>query len=476
MWVSCIYLTSCLKSNIIRFTTTLLNGQYMTKTASEYLLDTSKEYSIYVNEHRAIPKVSDGLKDGQRKALFLMSKRNEKIKTVSLSGLMIASNLYLHGDTSASDTISLLAAPFTNNIPLLEGEGTFGTRVAPVEGISAPRYTYVKKGKAAIKLMFQDLDIIPMKENYDGSTMEPETFLPIIPTILLNGISGIAVGWSTEILPRNIKAIIKATISAIDGKKVQRMVPSYDYLGVKVSHLEDNTWEFTGSATVIDVSTVHITELPPDITLDKFITRLISLEEDGKIRDFEDNSTDHINIKVKFKRGIVKKWSDAKAIRFFKLKSKKTERIVVINWDGKSIRQYESAETLVEDFVAWRFKLYVARYQKFLDDTIYDLLYWLAVKACFDNNLPSRLVKMKDKKSVEAAIKKLTTGLDNSQLDKIASLPTYRWTKEALVQCKEKIKELKVNKKEYTRLLKKPTEIREIYKREVIALSKERFV
>jgi len=448
----------------------------MTKTASEYLLETSKEYSIYVNEHRAIPKVSDGLKDGQRKALFLMSKKQSKIKTISLAGEMISSNLYLHGDTSAADTISLLAAPFTNNIPLLEGEGTFGTRVAPVEGISAPRYTYVKKGKAATKLMFQDLDIMPMKENYDGSTMEPVTFLPIIPVILLNSVSGIAVGWSTEVLPRNIKDIIKATISALDGKKVRRMVPTYDYLDVDVKHLEDNTWQFTGSAKVIDASTVHITELPPDITLDKFIKKLIALEDDGKIRDFEDNSTDHIDITVKFKRGVVRTWSDAKAIRFFKLKSKKTERIVVINWDGKSIRQYESAEVLVEDFVAWRFDLYVARYQKLLDDTSYDLLYWLAIKECFDSDLPSRLIKMQDKKSVEAAIEKLTTGLDESQLDKIASLPTYRWTKEALAHCKEKIKELKANKKEYTHLLKHPTEIKEIYKQEVVALGKEKFV
>lgn len=448
----------------------------MVKTASDYLLDTSREYSIYVNEHRAIPKVSDGLKDGQRKALFLMSKRTEKIKTVSLAGTMISSNLYLHGDTSASDTISLLAAPFTNNIPLLEGEGTFGTRVAPVEGISAPRYTYVKKGKAASLLVFRDLDIMPMKENYDGSTMEPITFLPIIPIILLNSVSGIAVGWSTEILPRSLKSIIKATLAAINGKKIPKMIPSYSYLNVLVNHLEDNTWEFTGSATVIDASTIQISELPPDVTLDKFIKRLIALEEDGKIKDFEDNSTDHIDITVKFKRGVVKSWSDTKCIKFFKLKSKKTERIVVINWDGNSIRQYESAEQLVIDFVEWRFDRYIDRYQKLFDDTSLDLIYWLAIKSCFDNNLPAKLVGMRDKKSVESAIEKLTSGLTDNQLDRISSLPTYRWTKEALIQCKEKIKELKINKKEYIRLLKNPADIREIYKQEVIALGKEKFV
>ncbi len=448
----------------------------MTKSSSEYILETSKEYSLYVNEHRAIPKATDGLKDAQRKALWLLSKKNDKIKTVSLSGLMIASGLYLHSDSSASDTISLLAAPFANNIPLLEGEGTFGTRVAPVEGIASPRYTYVKKGKAAEKLIFQDLDIVPMKENYDGSTMEPVTFLPIIPTILLNGISGIAVGWSTEVLPRNLKDLIKATVAAIDGKKITTLVPSYNYLTVRVKKVDNNVWEFIGAATTIDASHVHITELPPDLTVDKFIKRLIAMESDGKITDFEDNSTEQINITVKFKRGTIKKWTDEKAINFFKLKSRKTERIVAIDWSGKAIRQYESAEELITDFVNWRFNYYVARYQKLLDDTNYSLVYQLGIKACLDNDLPSKLIKMKDKASVEKEIKKITTGLDVEQIDKIASLPTYRWTKEALVQCKEKIKELKANKKEYSRLLKHPNEIKEIYKQEVLSLKKEKFV
>ncbi|WP_250132219.1 DNA gyrase subunit A, partial [Escherichia coli] len=71
----------------------------------------------------------------------------------------------------------MLAAPYCNNVPYLDGIGSFGTRVAPVEGIGAPRYTYVKKGKSASELMFRDLDIVPLRENYDGSTKEPEHYL-----------------------------------------------------------------------------------------------------------------------------------------------------------------------------------------------------------------------------------------------------------------------------------------------------------
>jgi DNA gyrase/topoisomerase IV subunit A len=83
----------------------------MTKKSSEYILDISRDYSLYVCSSRAIPSIADGLKDAQRKAMWLLRNKNEKIKTISLSGELISSNLYLHGDASASGAISLLAAP-----------------------------------------------------------------------------------------------------------------------------------------------------------------------------------------------------------------------------------------------------------------------------------------------------------------------------------------------------------------------------
>ena len=444
---------------------------------SDYILDTSRDYSIYVCENRAIPKVTDGLKDGQRKAMYLMRNRTDKIKTVSLAGEMISSELYLHGDASASGTISMLAAPYVNNVPYFEGIGQFGTRTAPTD-VGAPRYTYVKKGAAANQLVFQDLSVVPMKENHDGSRMEPVTFLPIIPIVLLNSVSGIAVGWSTEILPRGLKDLINATIAAIDGKKVKRLIPNYEFLNVDVEHIEDNAWLFSGKIDVVSASTVRITELPPDLTLDKFKERLIKMEDDGKIKDFIDRSTKLIDIEVKFKRGGVKDWSDEKALNFFKLKSKKTERIVVIDWSGKAIRQYESAEQVVVDFVEWRFGYYIKRYQKLLSDTSYELKFWKGIKKCFDDDLPSRLIKLKDKKSIEIEVETITKtiGLDEEQIDKIASLPTYRWAKDALQQCKDKIKELSELEKEYKRLLKNPGDIKKIFRDEVMALKKQKFV
>jgi DNA gyrase/topoisomerase IV subunit A len=446
------------------------------KTSSEYVLDTSREYSIYVCESRSIPKVADGLKDGQRKMLWVMRNRADKIKTVALSGEVIALGLYLHGDMSASETISMMCAPYCNNVPLLNGIGTFGTRVAPT-GWAAARYTYCKKGKATQELILSDLPIIPLKENYDGSTQEPVNFLPLIPMVLLNGVSGIAVGWSTEILPRSLKDIIESTILALDDKKFKRLTPAYDYLTCKVNHLIDNTWEFTGQVEILDTSTVCIKELPPDLTLEKFKERLNVMEDENLISGYTDRSTKTINITVKIPRITLKDKTEIDLIDFFKLKQKKTERIVVIGWNGKSIMQYQSAELLIEDFVKWRLEWFTKRYQKMLDDDSYELRFWKAMKACFDGDLPKNLSKKQNRQEIEQEVTKLTVkiNLDGKQMDKIVSVPTYRWALDEYNNVLKKIKDLEESIEIYKNILSDPEKIRSIYREELINLKKLKF-
>lgn len=447
-------------------------------SSSQYIKDISKEYSIYVCENRAVPRVTDGLKDAQRKALWLLRNRSDKIKTVSLAGEMISSNLYLHGDASASGAISMMAAPFCNNVPLIEGKGQFGTRVAPVEGIGAPRYTYVKRGKASQQLIFPDLDIVPLKENYDGSTMEPVTFLPIIPTVLLNGVSGIAVGWSTEILPRRLIDIIDATLNALDNKKIKTLVPTYSYLNCKVENIEGNSWKFTGTCNIVDSSTIVVTELPPDTTLEKFKDKLNTMEEEGKINTYIDRSTENIEIVVKFARGSVKDWTEEQAIDYLKLSQKKSERIVVIGWNGHSIVQYKNAEEVVKDFVKWRLGWYTKRYETMLVDDSEELKYWQGVKACFDNKLPAKLSKKNNRTEIEEEITSMTKGigLTSSQINKIVNLPTYKWAIDEYENVKTKIANLEANISDYTMILKDETLLKGIYKEELQALKKEKFV
>jgi DNA gyrase/topoisomerase IV subunit A len=446
-------------------------------TASEYILNSSKEYSIYVCQNRAIPSIIDGLKDGQRKALWVMRNKSEKIKVISLAGLLISENLYLHGDQSAAGAISMLAAPFCNNVPLLEGIGSFGTRVAPVEGIGAARYIYVKKNKASEYLLFRDLDVVPLKDNYDGSTKEPEYFLPLIPTVLLNGVSGIAVGWSTEILPRSLNDLIQATIDALDGKKIKKITPKYEYLDLLVNNYEGNIWEFSGKAEIVDTSTIKITELPPDMTLERLKERLNTLEDEDKISSYTDRSTGKIDVLVRFKRGSIRGWDNDKLIDFFKLKQRKTERLVVIDWNGSAIKQYENAELIINDFVEWRLGYYTKRYEKLLADASYELQYWLGLEACFKSKLPEDLLKFSNKQQMVDKVKEITVKLkiDNDQIDKIATISSFKWAKDYYNEVKIKISELKNNIAEHKSIISDPKKIREIYRQELLELKKVKF-
>lgn len=446
----------------------------MTMTSSEYIEQTSKEYALYVAQNRAIPKVTDGLKDGQRKFLWIMRNKADKIKTVSLAGLSISENLFLHGDSSASDTISMLAAPFCNNIPYLSGVGNFGTRVGPTDW-SQPRYTYVKKYKATEELMYKDLNIVPLQENYDGSNVEPINFLPLIPLVLLNGVSGIAVGWSTDILPRNITNIIDNTIKVLKGKKIERLKPSYDYLGCDVAHIENNSWYIYGEASAINTTTVKITGLPPDLSLEKFKEKLNKMEDDGLIQTYTDNSAEFINIEVKLKREVLSKLTTKeKLLDFFKLKQKKTERIVVLDFNNKSIKQYEDDISLVKDFVKWRLGWYTVRYNKMLEDDTSSLNFWNAIIECFNKKLPSKLSTKNSKKEIEEEVKTICKKipLTPEQIDRISSLPSYRWAKDHYQQVKDNIDKLNKNISFYKDILADDKKLKDVYISELEALKK----
>ena len=424
------------------------------------------------------------MKDSQRKALTVISTINDKIKTVSLSGLMVASGSYHHGDASASDAISRMAAPYCNNVPLLHGIGAFGTRVGPTDW-GAPRYTYVKKSNITQTLVYPDRDIIPMKDNFDGSDVEPISYLPLIPLVLLNGVSGIAVGWSTDILPHSLNDIIDATISAIDGKKWNPLIPKYDYLNCNVRTLSENSWEFSGR-TRIDGNIIWVDELPPDMSLEKFKTKLNDLEEKGFIQTYIDRSTKTINIEIRMKRGLLqgvidgektgKVWTESDCIDFLGLKSKSSQRLVTLDWDGNSVRQFDNTTQLIKEFVEWRLGYYTIRYQKLVDDLTSELNYYQALKTCYDNGLPKKLAGMKNRNAIKDQItswtKSLQMALTNEQLDRITGLPSYRWAEDGYQMVLDKIQELSLDIQTNSDILNDPTKQRKIYRQEVLALKK----
>lgn len=443
--------------------------------SSPHIKKISHSYSLYVARNRGIPSIIDGLKHGQRMALWMLRNKSGMIKTMALTGSLLAEKIYVHGDAACNSAISLLAGPYRNNVPLITGDGFFGSRVAP-SSFGAARYTSVARSSAAVNFLYNDLPLIPLCENYDGSAMEPEYFLPLIPIVLLNGVSGVAVGFSTDILPRSLPDLIQATQNSLKGKKYKEIDPYYNNYDLGIKKIGPSQWELSGKVTVRDSSTLIVTELPPSMALENFKKRLIQMEEKNLILDFQDNSSNTINIEVKMARGSVKNWTEDQALDLLKLREKATERLVVVDFDCQTIRQYDSPEEVINAFTAWRLEWYEKRYARYHQETSDELVYWKLLAALFASGFTKKLGTFQDRASMETEVlsvaKKAKIELLDGQLEKAMGLPTYRWTRDFEADVNKKIAELEAQIADYSDILAKPERRRDIYIAELENLKK----
>ena len=176
------------------------------------------EYAMSVIVGRAIPDIRDGLKPVHRRALFAMSELGNRWnrpykKSARIVGDIIG-KYHPHGDTAAYDTVVRMAQDFSMRYPLIDGQGNFGS----VDGDppAAMRYTEVRMEKMAEELLTDlDKDTVNFIPNYDGSLEEPVVLPARIPTLLLNGSSGIAVGLTTNVPPHNLTELVDGIIELI---------------------------------------------------------------------------------------------------------------------------------------------------------------------------------------------------------------------------------------------------------------------
>ncbi|QOI72343.1 putative topoisomerase II medium subunit [Erwinia phage pEa_SNUABM_50] len=442
---------------------TLLNFQ-----SSDYINQSSLEYALSTFD-RSLPGI-DGFKNSQRKAIFTLSKISGEIKTVSCAGRMISDGIYLHGDASASGTLQNLASPVVNNYPLIGKRGGFGTQVNPEP--ASPRYTYVKKTKITEALVLRDLDVVPMQENYDGTTYEPKFFLPLIPLALL-GVDGTATAYKSFIFPYRMNDIIDNTIRAIDGKELLPMTPYYASYGAN-DYVEDRgegKYTFFGKAEVIDASTVRITGLSPRMKLEKFVEDLIAMEDSGKIRSYDDNSSGKVDITIKLPRGLSTTWKEMDVLQYFDISTKLAHTLNVLGENGK-VKSYTDVQCIISDFVQFRFKYYIKRYEKLLADADAEVRYKILVKECFDNDMTGKIKSFQNRAELVEFVTSLNNEIEASDenIQGIVNFPSYRWTQENYDKVLQDIEDALAKMDEYNDLLANHDKIWNIYKDELIEL------
>jgi topoisomerase-4 subunit A len=182
-------------------------------------------YSMYVIMDRALPHIGDGLKPVQRRIVYAMSElglsATAKYKKSARTVGDVLGKFHPHGDSACYEAMVLMAQPFSYRYPLVDGQGNWGAPDDP-KSFAAMRYTESRLSRFSEVLLAElGQGTVDWQPNFDGTMQEPKTLPARLPHILLNGITGIAVGMATDIPPHNVREVADACVHLIENPKAE---------------------------------------------------------------------------------------------------------------------------------------------------------------------------------------------------------------------------------------------------------------
>ena len=326
------------------------------------------EMILYSIDHcrRAIPSILDGLKDSTRKVLYGGFKRGlkytgESMKVAQFANYVAEKTNYHHGETILYDTITNLAQRFvgSNNIPLFYNDGQFGSRLALGSDAANGRYIFTKLDLCTRFIYREEDDEYLMYRVEDGDTIEPETFYPIVPFILINGGGSIGTGWSSTIPPYDIIQIIAWIKAWLTSSQTPTLIPYYR--GFKGSvKVEETKVVTTGLVSKDSKGKYLITEIPIGkrmISISKYLSLLQGMEDAGNIKNIDNQSTEN---EAAFSFQVNKEGFEVNAETIHLVDSTSTTNMVLFNKDGK-LKRYENVNEILTEFCEARFAQYNKR-------------------------------------------------------------------------------------------------------------------
>jgi len=324
---------------------------------------------------RSIPNMVDGLKTSQRKVLYSAFKRNmnKEVKVAQFSGYVSEHSVYHHGEASLNGAIVKMAQDFvgSNNIHLLEPNGQFGTRLQGGDDAASERYIFTQLNPLARLLFPENDDSVLSYINDDGVIVEPEYYVPIIPFCLVNGVSGIGTGFSSDIPSYNPAIIVQYLRAKLLKQSIESIefIPFYQGFKGTVSKINDNKFLISGKYEKIGEDKIRITELPVGtwtMPYLKYLEELLdgSLDKNGKksipiLKDVTNLSTELIvDITVHFPKG---KLSTIDIDNILKLSTTvSTTNMHLFDADCK-LHKYLSISEIIEDFFVTRLNIFKKR-------------------------------------------------------------------------------------------------------------------
>jgi DNA gyrase subunit A len=280
------------------------------------------DYAMSVIVSRAIPDLRDGLKPVHRRILFAMHETgNAHDKPYRKSARPVGDTMgkyHPHGDASIYDALVRMAQGFSMSLPLLDGQGNFGSMDG--DNPAAMRYTEVRMDKPAASLLADiEKDTVDFQDNYDGKDREPTVLPARFPNMLVNGAGGIAVGMATNIPPHNLGEVIDATLALIDDpdlsiEDLMQYVPAPDFptggmilgrSGARKAYLEGRGSVIIRAKTRIeelrkDRFAIIIDEIPYQVNKATMIEKIAEMVRDKRIEGIAhiQDESDRVGVRV----------------------------------------------------------------------------------------------------------------------------------------------------------------------------------
>ncbi|GLK84471.1 DNA gyrase subunit A [Ancylobacter defluvii] len=286
------------------------------------------DYAMSVIVSRALPDVRDGLKPVHRRILFSMRENNyvperPYNKSARVTGDTMG-KYHPHGNQAIYDALVRLAQEFSMRLPLIDGQGNFGS----IDGDppAAERYTEVRLAKPAMSLLDDlDKDTVDFQDNYDGREQEPTVLPSRFPNLLVNGAGGIAVGMATNIPPHNLGEVVDACTALLDEpdldvEKLIDIIPGPDFptgalilgrSGIRQAYM-------TGRGSIVmraratvetirkDREAIIITEIPYQVNKATMIERMAELVRDKRLEGIseirDESSREGLRVVIEIKR------------------------------------------------------------------------------------------------------------------------------------------------------------------------------
>ncbi len=280
------------------------------------------DYAMSVIVSRAIPDLRDGLKPVHRRILYAMDEAgNGHDKPYRKSARPVADTMgkyHPHGDASIYDALVRMTQNFSMSLPLLDGQGNFGSMDG--DKAAAFRYTEVRLEKAATAMLADiDKDTVDFQDNYDGKDKEPTVIPARFPNMLVNGGGGIAVGMATNIPPHNLGEVIDATLALIknpdlSSEGLMEYIPAPDFptggvilgrAGARKAYLEGRGSVIIRAKTRIeeirkDRYAIVLDEIPYQVNKASMIEKIAELVRDKRVEGVShvQDESDRIGVRV----------------------------------------------------------------------------------------------------------------------------------------------------------------------------------